>query len=371
MVLKLRLIGLLVNMENIKQLPNLNVIRFFLSIVVVLYHIPISSESMNMPYFNDFAVFNKGELAVYYFFTLSGFLIIRNLYIENKNKNKIDLFQFYIRRASRIWPLYFSVILIGLIVYNLILPEVGLSKKYDYNLLNLLIYYIGFIPNIFNHHHKVGGILNILWSIGVEEQFYIIIPLIVMFFKNTKKVLLFLFVITFLLFLLKPGVYRYQNYYFYFIIGGLSSICGGEIKNRTIYNKKYSFMIVFLFILIFFTDFVDFKSKISFHFFHSFFSAIFFHVISYNTPEIFKNKSLEYFGKISYAIYMLHMIVLFPVLFLVSKLSILKNQDILSIVIINLTTIILTVWLAHLSHKYFESKIINYANRFFNKKSIS
>ncbi len=66
-----------------KNLPNLNAIRLFLSIVVIFFHIPRISNSFNIPTYSDLPILQKGTLAVYYFFTLSGFLIIRS-YLQNK-----------------------------------------------------------------------------------------------------------------------------------------------------------------------------------------------------------------------------------------------------------------------------------------------
>lgn len=65
-----------------KELPNLYILRFLLSITVIVYHIPMISSNLKIPYYNDSPIFEKGTLAVYYFFTLSGFLIFRALLPE-------------------------------------------------------------------------------------------------------------------------------------------------------------------------------------------------------------------------------------------------------------------------------------------------
>lgn len=74
-----------------KELPNLYALRLFLALLVVIFHIPISSSTLDFPSYNGLAIFNKGNLAVIYFFTLSGFLIIRLLYLEIKNTSTINV----------------------------------------------------------------------------------------------------------------------------------------------------------------------------------------------------------------------------------------------------------------------------------------
>jgi peptidoglycan/LPS O-acetylase OafA/YrhL len=76
------------NLNNIKyQLPNLTAIRFFLALFVVLYHLPQYCKNRCFPFYNNLPVFFKGEEAVFMFFSLSGFLIIRGLIIEKKKKD--------------------------------------------------------------------------------------------------------------------------------------------------------------------------------------------------------------------------------------------------------------------------------------------
>lgn len=47
------------------KLPNLYFLRFFLALIVVIYHLPITSQNIGLPYFNDQPIFHKGGVAVY------------------------------------------------------------------------------------------------------------------------------------------------------------------------------------------------------------------------------------------------------------------------------------------------------------------
>jgi len=63
------------------KLPNLYFLRFFLALTVIIYHLPITSQNIGIDFYDNFPIFHKGGVAVFYFFSLSGFLIIRNLYL--------------------------------------------------------------------------------------------------------------------------------------------------------------------------------------------------------------------------------------------------------------------------------------------------
>ena len=103
-----------------KRLPNITALRFILASLVMIFHIPQFCQNRGFPFFNNLAIFNKGEEAVYIFFSLSGFLIIRQLYIEKSTSNSIDLRRFFLRRVLRILPLYYLVCIVGPLTYILI-----------------------------------------------------------------------------------------------------------------------------------------------------------------------------------------------------------------------------------------------------------
>ena len=65
-----------------KILPNLTSLRFVLAFLVVVFHIHQFFQNRGFPFFNHLAVLNKGDEAVWMFFSLSGFLIIRQLFVE-------------------------------------------------------------------------------------------------------------------------------------------------------------------------------------------------------------------------------------------------------------------------------------------------
>ena len=182
--------------------PGLNGLRFLAALFVVLGHIPLNQQSRGLPYFDSGALFFRGAPAVYFFFALSGFLITYLLLEEIDRHGKIDVERFYLRRVLRIWPVYFVVIGFGLAFYNFILPALGIEYPVHYRLSTAVALYLFFLPNLMNNLYTVGGILNPTWSIGVEEQYYLLwAPLVRWFPRRIPILCAVLFAFSFLLFL--------------------------------------------------------------------------------------------------------------------------------------------------------------------------
>ncbi len=123
----------------------------------------------------DYALLQNGWIGVNVFFVLSGFIITRLLIQEENRTDRIDWKAFWIRRILRIWPLYYVIFAIGFLgVPGLreYIPGVGLGSPhapwFALFLGNWSMVYRGPIES---------DILSVLWSVCVEEQFYVIIPI--------------------------------------------------------------------------------------------------------------------------------------------------------------------------------------------------
>jgi peptidoglycan/LPS O-acetylase OafA/YrhL len=142
---------------------------------VVVGHVPMNQAATGLPSPHWGALFYRGSNAVKLFFVLSGFLITYLLLEELRKSATIHVGRFYLRRVCRIWPLYYAVVAFGLVFYFVALPALGMQRAsgdvYDWR--QALVLYVFFLPNLMNALHSVGGILNPLWSIGIEEQFYL------------------------------------------------------------------------------------------------------------------------------------------------------------------------------------------------------
>jgi hypothetical protein len=344
-----------------KLLPNLTGLRFVLAFLVVIFHIPQFCQNRGFPYYNNLSIFNKGEEAVYMFFSLSGFLIIRQLYIEKSVSSSVNLKKFFLRRIVRIFPLYYLVLTFGLVYYRFILPLLGFDYENNYDLVYGIFLSYTFFPNIFASFSP-GGIIEVLWSIGIEEQFYLLIaPLI--FIIPLKKIIQFLLIFTVFFFIIyfSESIKFLRNYnmlFFYFSFSGLCSIMSLN-KRIHFYNLNYMF---FFLIIIYFTTPI-FRNILT-DFYYHLTSMLLFGLTLYNLSEkpikLLENKWLIYLGKISFGVYMYHAIIMQLVGFIFLKSNLhSKISNLNSIIIFNLLVFVLTIIIAHLSFKYFESYFLS------------
>lgn len=120
-----------------------------------------------------YGVFGMGHLGVNVFFTLSGFLITYLLITERSHFGRIDVPRFWLRRILRIWPLYFACVAFGFLVFPLIKQAMGRPAHEPADPL----YYLLFVSN-FDRVSPDASNLALLWSIAVEEQFYLAWPVL-------------------------------------------------------------------------------------------------------------------------------------------------------------------------------------------------
>lgn len=347
-----------------KILPNITSLRFFLAILVVIFHLPEFCSNQNIPFYNSHPIFHKGTEAVYVFFSLSGFLIIRQLYIEKIKTKTISLKKFFTRRILRIFPLFLLILIFGLIYYNIILPKFGFPFESNYNIYEGILLSIFFLPNVFAILYKPGGIIEVLWSIGVEEQFYLFIAPMILFLPS-KKIFYFLFLSTivflFLYFIETISLFRrFGMSFFYFTFSGLISLITLE-KSFLFKNKIISILLSIIFITYFTSNiFLDNLTNEFYHIFSMVLFSIVLGFLSLTPYKIFENKILIYLGKISFGIYMYHSIVIqFIGLIYLKVFKIYSFNNVIIIAFYNLLVIIITILISHLSYKYFEIFFIN------------
>ncbi|WP_146943126.1 acyltransferase family protein [Chryseobacterium hagamense] len=344
-----------------KTLPNITSLRFFLAFLVMIFHIPLFFSKRGISSFNDWPVFHKGTEAVFMFFSLSGFLIFRQLYAEKIKTSGIDLKKFYLRRLLRIFPVYYLVVFIGLFYYNLFLPAIGVPVERNYDLAKGILLLITFFPNVLLVNNP-GGILEILWSIGIEEQCYLFVaPLFLflparyykMFFLILSFVFVYLYEFSDLIFLKD-----YKMIFFYFTFAGWCSL--QNFRKQTF--QKFTDTAVYILMILFFTTdlFIDYLSEPAYFIFAMLLFGYFITIFVRKPISFFENRTLIYLGKISYGIYMYHVIVMQLVGFIFLKLlSKFKINDTVIIFLSNFTVIGLTIFTAHVSYRYYEKRFLN------------
>ncbi len=355
--------------KNKNILPNLGVLRGVLALLVVIYHLPLMTSNFGLPTYDGLPIFHKGFNAVWVFFSLSGFLIINLLYKEKIKSGQVSVKQFYGRRIFRIYPVYYIVLIFGIAFYHLILPEFGIVHEVNYTMAEAGFWCVFLLPNVFFTLFDPGGILSVLWSIGIEEQFYLIIaPVTKKINKNRFTLILFLFTIVYFIIYFNPYFdffRRFRFMYFYFSLGGLMAILNEQKKiDFLIFNKPFRVILYGLFVLYFNTNIFEFGLEFLNHGFSAILFSLFILNFSSERELIIKNKFLNYLGDISYGIYMYHMIALYIILYLGMKLNLsVVIGDIGAILFFNITSIILTIILAHISFYYFEKRFIKMKKR--------
>jgi len=157
------------------HIPSLDGLRAFSVLLVLIGHVAATHGAplwMDKP-----AITSLGNIGVRFFFLISGFLITTLLLREHARTGRIDLGQFYLRRAYRILPAaltYIGVIwlahLLGWIDLSLSVPT---RAQEDTAPLRHLLHALTFTAN---YNHDYNWYYNHLWSLSVEEQFYLIWP---------------------------------------------------------------------------------------------------------------------------------------------------------------------------------------------------
>lgn len=352
------------------RLPNLDPLRFFLATFVILFHLPQLCRNQGLPYFDEWAIFHRGSEAVYLFFTLSGFLIIRLIYLE-KEEGRFSIKRFYTRRILRIFPLYYLVLAFGLLFYNFILPIIGIPFEINYELWQGILLCTFFLPNVFSSLYEPGGILEILWSIGIEEQFYLLIaPLLFYIPRNRILLVLAGIAVGYFIIFHWNSLYllrQFQMVFFFLFTGGIVSILEQK-KLLEFFKKSRVWPVLFslLTLCYFTTNWLITDSYWFNNLFLSLLFPMFLHSLAFNSGSFrITNKALIHLGNISYGIYMYHVIILNFVVFLFLKWNPSeKIGETSTILLINLFTIGLTIVISHFSFRYFESYFLKLKSKF-------
>ncbi|HUO03631.1 MAG TPA: acyltransferase [Candidatus Binataceae bacterium] len=156
-------------------IPELDVLRLFAFLSVFFFHVPPGSVMEWHPGVARTAV-SAGSLGVDLFFTLSAYLITKLLLQEREREGRVDVKSFYIRRVLRIWPLYyfFLAIAAGLATFG---GRFSVTPSYMMSLAVFSGNY-GIIKAFGNPTRWHANLLvGPLWSVSVEEQFYLLWPL--------------------------------------------------------------------------------------------------------------------------------------------------------------------------------------------------
>ena len=353
---------------------NLNAIRFIAAFLVIIHHIEQFKGLLHLPNAMDNAfVFVVGKLGVVMFFVLSGFLISYLLFKEQEVTGTISIKDFYIRRILRIWPLYFLIVLSAFFIFPFInfFTIDGYPKAVVWHgLVYKLVLYVLFLPNVVLNVFGLIPYASQAWSIGAEEQFYLVWPGLNKMVKN-KWLLMLLVIFIYLVVkfsiyhILPPGrVLTVFNGLWEstpidcMAIGGLFAVV---LDSNTAFSaalKRLLFSKIVQWITLLIALVMVIKG-VRIPYFHYEVYALLFGVLicnlAANKQRIFsmENAWTNYLGKISYGMYMYHSIAIVFSIRLLVKLNVMQN------IILYPLVFILVILMSTISYDFFEKRFIN------------
>jgi peptidoglycan/LPS O-acetylase OafA/YrhL len=179
------------------RLPGLDGLRALAAMAVFVDHVEQTQEWVGLEHFDGNQMTSLGRQGVEVFFVLSGFVITRLLLREQDHTGTVSLRRFYARRTLRIWPLYYAVVLLLWVVLpwavQLAPPQMRALCEVHTRTMGApgdprLPLYVFFLANVsfWWFPHVLCGAH--LWSLGVEEQFYVVWPVVFRFLRRPLAV---------------------------------------------------------------------------------------------------------------------------------------------------------------------------------------
>jgi peptidoglycan/LPS O-acetylase OafA/YrhL len=370
---------------------NLDALRFLAACSVFIFHLgrELGAFFSALDVFSEFIwltkITDKGALGVNFFFVLSGFLITYLMIWEYKIKGTFSYKKFLVRRTLRIWPLYFLVVFIGFVLFPLLIKDYETNHK----VVNYLIFCANFDEIWFGASDSVN-FLTSPWSIAVEEQFYVVWGLVGTIFLRMARANLGSLKSVIYLFLIVSFAFRWQHaedsrtlYYSTLavmpdlLVGCLLAIFWHE--NPEFFNRMRSvktwksiiiyilgFSLILLKNAIFSGALVVIERYILAFFFAYVIADQVVHRRSLPVASL-HNKALK-LGKISYGIYMFHLIIMY--LFNVYWFKAVNFSGdriglvLLSALFYSVCTWVAVVMVSKFSFSYFESPFLRIKTRF-------
>lgn len=159
---------------TVSRIPQLDLLRAVAILLVIGRHLGITKPEGMVGVFAE-GWYRVGWMGVDLFFVLSGFLIAGLLINETKKRESLDIRRFLVRRGMKIYPLYF--LFVGYIILAPVAKAVVNSEGVGTVFSDQISTHW---PNLFFIQNYVDyGSIGHLWSIAVEEHFYLLLPLVV------------------------------------------------------------------------------------------------------------------------------------------------------------------------------------------------
>lgn len=349
--------------------PQLNALRGIGIISVFLYHSykPQFGSGFLMKFMSF--CYENIYLSMDMFFALSAFIITHLAFFEIENNGSFSFRNFMLRRIFRIWPLYFLILAIAYTAVK--------QTAFHYHIPITLPpagWYVFFVSNFYIDGHVF--FLRQLWTISVEEQFYIIWAFCLLCLNKRIGLIAAALGSVSILFNYYSAAGT-ANVYYHSLTYLFDLMCGAYFA-QLIHQKSGIIQFIrtptllksislYLFLPLFF---------LTYYFFNSLFTGISNNILDvtmrivfiihqcfifvdqmYNVDSFFnlsKKRFLIYVGKIAYGVYCFHGLILTAGFLLIDRLSIQIHSFLTALILFGITLLI-----GSISYKYIEKPIIN------------
>jgi peptidoglycan/LPS O-acetylase OafA/YrhL len=342
------------------HIPQLDVLRGLAVLDVMLYHATDLAPHLGLRPF-----FRLGYTGVDLFFVLSGFLITGILVRTRENEGYFT--NFYARRILRIWPLYYALLLFSFVLLPAIQPQLKaaiFAQSHPWQSFPF------FLQNLMLNGHAYDT-LRVTWSLAIEEQFYLVWPIIVWLAPRRLLKPLAISALLFsvamrwsVLYGLIPSVNIYTNTLTRLdglSLGAFLALWIPEAESRTVKGGGIAVMAVAVPLTLLVAWFHDGH--------WSFFSLVALSFagllcVAINIPRAANLEFLKYTGKISYCLYLVHVpICAFMTSPRMQKLFLIRSP-VWSDAAVFVVSIALCYAVASASWYFFESRILRLKSKF-------
>jgi peptidoglycan/LPS O-acetylase OafA/YrhL len=344
--------------------PELDAVRFFAFVAVLLHHGPQGQHFL-------WTLSAAGGFGLSMFFLLSAYLITELLLREREQTKTVAWRLFFIRRALRIWPLYYAALTVAFIIGRILPHSYRVSRT-------AIIVMSLFVANWSKLSASLGTLVGHLWSLSIEEQFYLVWPPIIKFGgKKAALIASIIFVfsaVAWLGFMSHRGWLLWYDTPVEFVFFAAGAIIALVMHRRPPQNISVLFrgalLLAGLFVLISTAHFGYVSPEYvpgvtSTRLYIKYGGAVAGCVIVFLAALGMPNvpRALVYFGKISYGLYVFHLAMLQLSIWCVAPIR-LPYHSAANMLLVDGLALLLTLVAAHFSYQCFEKPFIRLKERF-------
>ncbi|MEQ8469749.1 MAG: acyltransferase [Marinoscillum sp.] len=366
--------------------PGLNGLRFFAALFVFFHHVEQHKFLMGMDNWWGVPIIdNLGHQARIIFFVLSGFLITYLFLKEKEKTGKINWWRFQTRRALRLWPVYYLMVIISFFILPKFIDIPAFNNVLNDNFWKEFTVYMVLFPNLARLLPPIMGAYQ-FWSVGVQEQFYWIWPLVIRFFSKKLIPFLFAFVAlkvvgeivlvqmidtqvigTELHLRLMQGLKMWQLLLFeQMAVGALGAYLVFHAKDRVlsyIYHPVTITIASTVFLVLLFQEY----HFVGYTVLQGFLALILILNISLNDrfPIQLENKLFNYLGNLSFGMYAYHTASIAIIISLLNtQTSLVETNPVMFNILLYAGSFLFTMAISSLSYKYLEGYFLNLKKKF-------